>query len=401
MLADLARQRQQLQGEIKLDVAGRHVLRNAGALRLFALGIILGLAELDVGTEPSGLHHHFEIRHRILAEDAVGAGFAVGRERTGVAAFRIIGAADKGAEFSGLEVELAGAAGRALPRIAAILARRIDVRSQHVVERIEHLGDAQILDLVDGADEVAPEILQHLLPGNLVVGDAIELFFQGGGEIIFDIAREEVFQERDHDAALVLAMQALLVELDVAAVLQHLQDRGIGRGPADAELFHALDQRGFGEARRRFGEMLGDGEILALQRFALAHGGEAAAVLVVAVVVAAFLIEREEAVEFYHLAGGAQLQHARARFGRDIDRGAFQFGRFHLAGDGADPDQFIELGLIGIEAAAHIGRAARQIGRAGSLRGLPARSWPWSGTGAARPAHRRCRNPRRSPCAPG
>ena len=110
--------------------------------------------------------------------------------------------------------------------------------------------------------------------------------------------------------------------------------------------------------------MLGDGEVLALQRFAFAHGGQAAAVLVVAVVVAAFLIEREKTVELYHLAGGAQFQHARAGLGRDIDGGALQFGRFHLARDGADPDQFIELGLIGIEPAAHLGGAARQIGRA-------------------------------------
>ena len=109
--------------------------------------------------------------------------------------------------------------------------------------------------------------------------------------------------------------------------------------------------------------MLGDGEVLALQRFAFAHGGEAAAVLVVAVVVAAFLIEREEAVELDDLAGGAQFQHAGAGLGGDIDGGAFQFGRFHLARDGADPDQFIEPGLIGIEAAAHLGRPARQIGR--------------------------------------
>src|SRR5215468_9013107 len=49
------------------------------------------------------------------------------------------------------------------------------------------------------------------------------------------IAAEEVFQERDHDAALVLAMQALLLELHIAAVLQDLQDRGIGRGTADAQ----------------------------------------------------------------------------------------------------------------------------------------------------------------------
>src|SRR5450755_4454174 len=70
------------------------------------------------------LHHDVETGHRILAEDAIGAGFAVGGQRTRIAALRIIGAADKGAEFSSLEVELDGAAGRALPGIAAILARR-------------------------------------------------------------------------------------------------------------------------------------------------------------------------------------------------------------------------------------------------------------------------------------
>ena len=95
-----------------------------------------------------------------------------------------------------------------------------------------------------------------------------------------------------------------------------------------------------------------------------AHGGEAARILVVAVVVLAFLIEREEAVELDDLAGGAQFQHAGAGLRRDIDGGAFEFGRFHLARDGADPDQLIELGLIGIEAAAHLGGPARQIGRA-------------------------------------
>ena len=102
---------------------------------------------------------------------------------------------------------------------------------------------------------------------------------------------------------------------------------------------------------------------LALQRFALAHGGQAAAVLVVAVVVAAFLIQREEAIEFHHLAGGAQFEHARACLRGDIDRRALQFGGFHLAGDGADPDQLIEPRLIVIETPAHLGGTARQVGR--------------------------------------
>ncbi len=107
--------------------------------------------------------------------------------------------------------------------------------AQHVVEHVQHLRDAQILDVVDGTDEAGPEILQHLLPGDLVVRDAVELLLERGREIVFDVAGKEALEEGDHDAALVLAVQAFLLELDVAAVLQDLEDRGIGRGPADAE----------------------------------------------------------------------------------------------------------------------------------------------------------------------
>src|SRR6202163_426913 len=52
MPADLARQRQQLLRPLELDIGRRDVLRNAGALRLLAIGVVLGLAELDIGTEP-------------------------------------------------------------------------------------------------------------------------------------------------------------------------------------------------------------------------------------------------------------------------------------------------------------------------------------------------------------
>ena len=232
---------------------------------------------------------------------------------------------------------------------AAVGARREQVRRQHLVERVDHLGDAQILDLVDRADEVAPEVAQHVLPGDLVVGDEVELLFEVGGEIVFDVAGEEVLQERDQHAALVLGHQPLLVEPHIAAVLQHLQDRGIGRGPADAELLHALDQRGFRIARRRLGEMLGGGDLALLQRLAGRHRGQAAGVLVVGLVVLVLGVEREEAVELHHRAGGAQVERAGADLGDDVDGGALELGRFHLACDGAQPDQLVELGLVGIE----------------------------------------------------
>ena len=90
---------------------------------------------------------------------------------------------------------------------------------------------------------------------------------------LFDVALEETFQEADHDAAFVFRDEPLLVDAHVAAVLEHLQDRRIGRRPTDAKFFHALDEGGLGEARWRFGEMLIDGKVLALQRLALIDDG--------------------------------------------------------------------------------------------------------------------------------
>ena len=96
-----------------------------------------------------------------------------------------------------------------------------------------------------------PEVAQHVLPLELAVGDEVELLLQVGGEVVLDVALEEAFQERRDEAALVLGDQPLLVDADVVALLQHGERRGVGGGAADAELLHALDQRGFRIARRR------------------------------------------------------------------------------------------------------------------------------------------------------
>ena len=93
---------------------------------------------------------------------------------------------------------------------------------------------------------------------------------------------------------------------------------------------------------------------------------QAAAVLV-GLVVAALLIEFEKAGKAHDLAGGAQLQRARPGLGVDVDRGALQLRGFHLAGDGAVPDQLIELGLFGFEMARHVLGQAARVGGADRL----------------------------------
>ena len=77
------------------------------------------------------------------------------------------------------------------------------MRLEQIVERVQHLGNAQILDLVDRADEANPELLQHFLPIDLIVGNAIELFFERSREIVFHVALEKTLQEADDDAAFV------------------------------------------------------------------------------------------------------------------------------------------------------------------------------------------------------
>ena len=234
--------------------------------------------------------------------------------------------------------------------------------AEDLIERFQHLGDAQILDLVDGAGEVAPELAEHVLPADLVVGDAVELLLEVGGEVVLNVAGEETLEESRNQTALVLGDQPALVDADIVAVDERLQRRRIGRRPADAEFFHLLDQRRLGVARRRLGEVLVGGNLLAGQRHALIDRGQAGAVLAL-IIVAAFLIERQETVEADDLAGGAKPEPAAVMVGGDVNRGAFEIGGLHLARQRAFPDQRVELGLFGFEKPLDIARRPARIGR--------------------------------------
>src|SRR5690606_9204408 len=116
--------------------------------------------------------------------------------------------------------ELASAAGRATAWVRAVLAWREDAARQSLVEGVEYLGNAQILDFVGRAGEILPEIAQHLLVVELTVGNFVELFFQPRREAVFDIACEEIFEEGGDDAAAILGMQRLALEADIVAVLE-------------------------------------------------------------------------------------------------------------------------------------------------------------------------------------
>ena len=255
---------------------------------------------------------------------------------------------------------------RAEPRIDAVAARREDMRPEKLVEAVEHLPGAQVLGAVDGDGEIVPEIAQQRLPVDLAIRDLVELLLEIGGEIVADVFGEEGFEEGGHQASLVLGKKALLVEPHIGAILEHGDGRGVGRGTADAELLHPLDQRRLGVAGRRLSEVLGGVDALLGELLALAHCRQAARLLVL-VVIAALLVEGEEARKAHDLAGGAKFKLACARFRQNVDRCALELGALHLAGDGACPDEFVEFGLLGLEMAGDVARAPRHVGRADRL----------------------------------
>src|SRR6185312_7370732 len=95
--------------------------------------------------------------------------------------------------------------------------------------------------------------------------------------------------------------------------------------------------------------MLGRSNRALAEPLAGAHFREPARLLVVRIFVASFLINGKEAIELDDRSGGAQLEKTACNLGSDVGRGALEFGGFHLARHGAQPDQFVELCLVGVE----------------------------------------------------
>ena len=371
-----ARQRQQAECRRQVDAVGGHALRQRRALGLDRLVLSL-LAELHVVTVGSLAQADLLAALRIFAQ-APGAGLAGGRaavavlglhrKGAGEAALRIVGAADEAAGLAEPQAEPAGAAGRTEARVAVriLRIRREEVGAQVLVQRIDDVGDAQLLRLLDGLVEGLPEAQQHLLVAAVSGGDAVEILLQAGGEVVLHVAAEEGGQKGRDDAAAILRQEAFLLQPDVVAVLQNLQDRGVGRGAADAQLFHSLDQARLAEARRRLGEVLLRRDGLAVEVLALGQRRQALAFAVLVLrVVAAFLVERQEAVEDLDRAGGAQARAAAVDV--DIRRHLVELGRLHLAGQGAGPDQVVESRLVVAELAADLLGQALQIRRADRL----------------------------------
>src|SRR5206468_5720584 len=162
-------------------------------------------AQLHVRTEAAGAQTDLFFRTWIDTQlDRAGIAFTrLGADLAGEFAFRIVGAADKGAEAAQLQVQVAIFAGRAFARVDTRLAIRKGVRRKNLVQLVDDVADLEILGLAHRGREVLPEIAQQLLPVQLAVGDFVQLLFQVGREVIGDIAVEEAVEEGGDQPALV------------------------------------------------------------------------------------------------------------------------------------------------------------------------------------------------------
>ena len=169
------------------------------------------------------------------------------------------------------------------------------------------------LDVLDLGDERLPEFLERLGPVFFAARHRVELVFERGGEAVLDVLVEMLGQEAADDLADVRRDEPAVVHVDVFAILERRDDGGVGRGAADAVLFERLHERGFGEARRRLGEVLVAVHIEKSDHVAFFHGGQEAIVFVFRfAVVDVFLVHghvagfhQRRAVGAQHVAAGA------------------------------------------------------------------------------------------------
>lgn len=211
--------------------------------------------------------------------------------------------------------------------------------------------------------EGIPEAGHQRNPVFLATRHRIELVFQLGGEVVVHVLGEVAGQKLGHRTADVGRAEAAAFHFHVLAEQQGLDDRGVGRRAADAIFFQRLDQRRFGEARRRLGEVLVGHD--AVERHAVAglHRRQLAAFVVIlgALGVLAFFVHGQEAG--HHHGGAAGAEHVFAA-GRQVHAHGVERGRDHLAGHGPLPDQFVELALVVGQEARHLRRGPQGRGRA-------------------------------------
>ena len=197
--------------------------------------------------------------------------------------------------------------------------------------------------------------VETLEPRDRLLGarrDLVEVVLHAGREVVIH-QRWEVLLQQAHDGEGKEGGHEGAPPLpDVAAVLDRLQDAGVGGGPADTQLLEAPYQRGLGVAGRRLGGVLLGGEGFERERDTAVDLGQADLVDAARFLqlVVALPVDAQEPGRGDDRPSGSELGHGapgcdggRRRRGTDDTEPRRGPGRVdHLRGDRALPDELVE-----------------------------------------------------------
>ena len=209
-------------------------------------------------------------------------------------------------------------------------------------------------------------------PVGATARDLVEDVLHVGGELVGHLPREVLLQQPDDREGQPGRHQRGALLVDVAAVEDRADDRGVGRRAADLAVLELLDQGGLGVARGRLGLVALGRHGRRRHRRTLLERGQAGLGVVAPLggVVDVLDVGLEEPVEGDRAAARAE-DHVAAvgRSATEADGDRVADGVLHLGGDGAHPDQLVEAELLAGQAGLRRG-AERLAGRPDRLVGL-------------------------------
>src|SRR5581483_4990528 len=200
------------------------------------------------------------------------------------------------------------------------------------LDRLSRLFDSLVEGLI--------EALEHRHPEALTRGDVVQLLFQIGGELDVNDVGKLLDQQAIYRPAKLRWLELLLDALDVPPLLDGSDGGCVRAGPANAFLFHGLDQAGLGVARWWLGEVLIGQQPDQIERLALRQRRQRALLFLVTVL--PLEIQHGEPGEDHARTVGAEQE----VYGLDVHCRLIQLGRSHLASHEAIPDQLVETVLL-------------------------------------------------------
>nr|CRL79195.1 hypothetical protein CPGR_05191 [Mycolicibacterium malmesburyense] len=212
--------------------------------------------------------------------------------------------------------------------------------------------------VIDPVIAAEVEVVEPVGPSFVARGDLVEFVLHRRGEPVVDEATEMLFEQPDHGERHPRRHQRAAALHDVAAVLDRLDDRGVRRRPADAEVLERLDQRRLGVAGGRGRVVPVGGELLGVHALALLQVRQPAlgvVCLAAGLLVDALDVGLQKAGEGDRAAAGVEhdlLARTRGPGDPQRQRRAARIG--HLRGHGALPDQLVEPELVGVELAVQL-----------------------------------------------